>query len=771
MSTHTPPVQGDAQNGHGFEYGSGYEYGDYGEYEADFAASFEGLSVSAGAQPSGTFAGSASGGYAGFRESGRDRERERSQSFPSVTSIQSIQSIPPAHAMHASSHAGYGEQASNMHGIGRSGNNPSTRMRMGSVPTLHSHQQLNPGHSNHAHLGHLNHNSHSIQSVQQRQNDVNMRSRPAGGPSDKKSNLYKTEYCRSMEETGECRYGTKCQFAHSEMELRIVDRHPKYKTQMCKTFWETGHCPYGKRCCFIHAPNPNVGGLDSDLTSPITPASTPVRSKSFSTPSTYHGTPSSVMSSPYAKLNQHNASNAHFQQHQQQQLHYQQQQQQLQLLHQEQQQHQQQQQHLQQQQKQLQKQQQAQQQQQQQQQTFEEEPAIHSVMPSKSSFLLRGNYSSSLPASPVELFQNNISRTSSPASNLQMPFVKSSTPVSSLAGQLPSRRSSGTPSIDAYQQQQRHTRTRQPSYQETIREEALRGLSQDEYVTLMLLRQQQRSAMSMRELSSVREVPARINTAFEAHQQYYNQQQQQQQQQQPVQQQQQQQQPQPQQHQNGFEPTPVGSYASLRGGSSDFQTPSSSILATSATSESLFFEPRRSSLVDDVNGNNGPLLSGGSGGAISPLASSPLKPFADDMNVGFTARSGSVGNSTGAGGSFVQRRTRSVTQPITQNEELEELFYMGQASLHQQQSGSYSSNAGGTNSYLMNHSSGANGGNGGVFNFEGPTDSSLRPFLGDTENAYGRSAASAGGNGFVARATDGQRQHTRALSHAGLDFW
>ncbi|KAI8811899.1 hypothetical protein BJ742DRAFT_106110 [Cladochytrium replicatum] len=68
----------------------------------------------------------------------------------------------------------------------------------------------------------------------------------------KKLNLYKTELCRSWEETGYCRYGGKCQFAHSETELRPVDRHPKYKTEMCKTFWEKGTCPYGKRCCFIH---------------------------------------------------------------------------------------------------------------------------------------------------------------------------------------------------------------------------------------------------------------------------------------------------------------------------------------------------------------------------------------------------------------------------------------------------------------------------------------------------------------------------------------
>jgi len=64
--------------------------------------------------------------------------------------------------------------------------------------------------------------------------------------------LYKTELCRSWEETGTCRYGGKCQFAHSREELRPVQRHPKYKTELCRTFSNTGTCPYGTRCRFIH---------------------------------------------------------------------------------------------------------------------------------------------------------------------------------------------------------------------------------------------------------------------------------------------------------------------------------------------------------------------------------------------------------------------------------------------------------------------------------------------------------------------------------------
>jgi len=69
----------------------------------------------------------------------------------------------------------------------------------------------------------------------------------------KRATLYKTELCRAFEETGKCKFGDECIFAHSEEELRPrVDRHPKYKTRICRTFWEQGECPYGKRCCFIH---------------------------------------------------------------------------------------------------------------------------------------------------------------------------------------------------------------------------------------------------------------------------------------------------------------------------------------------------------------------------------------------------------------------------------------------------------------------------------------------------------------------------------------
>jgi len=67
-----------------------------------------------------------------------------------------------------------------------------------------------------------------------------------------KQNLYKTELCKSWIESGTCRYGDKCQFAHGPEELRPIFRHPKYKTEICKTFHNYGTCPYGKRCRFVH---------------------------------------------------------------------------------------------------------------------------------------------------------------------------------------------------------------------------------------------------------------------------------------------------------------------------------------------------------------------------------------------------------------------------------------------------------------------------------------------------------------------------------------
>lgn len=77
------------------------------------------------------------------------------------------------------------------------------------------------------------------------------------------SNRYKTELCRGFQETGSCKYGTKCQFAHGEEELRGLYRHPKYKTEPCRTFYNFGYCPYGSRCHFIHEDKISDGPLSS----------------------------------------------------------------------------------------------------------------------------------------------------------------------------------------------------------------------------------------------------------------------------------------------------------------------------------------------------------------------------------------------------------------------------------------------------------------------------------------------------------------------------
>lgn len=83
---------------------------------------------------------------------------------------------------------------------------------------------------------------------------------------------YKTELCRSFAETGQCRYGAKCQFAHGPDELRPLARHPRYRTQLCHSFHVTGFCPYGSRCHFIHgcigeATAPTAGLVDEGTTS------------------------------------------------------------------------------------------------------------------------------------------------------------------------------------------------------------------------------------------------------------------------------------------------------------------------------------------------------------------------------------------------------------------------------------------------------------------------------------------------------------------------
>jgi len=64
---------------------------------------------------------------------------------------------------------------------------------------------------------------------------------------------FKTEICRNFKEKGTCLYGDLCQFAHGKHELRgDVVRHAKYKTKPCQKYWVAGYCAYGPRCNFVH---------------------------------------------------------------------------------------------------------------------------------------------------------------------------------------------------------------------------------------------------------------------------------------------------------------------------------------------------------------------------------------------------------------------------------------------------------------------------------------------------------------------------------------
>ncbi|KAJ4460575.1 hypothetical protein PAPYR_3209 [Paratrimastix pyriformis] len=86
-----------------------------------------------------------------------------------------------------------------------------------------------------------------------------------GTPTDKRTPVVgskrKTELCRNWVELGHCPYGSRCQYAHGEEELRdSPHQRSKQKSKLCKAFHESGSCYYGCRCRFQH-----TTGLHSEM--------------------------------------------------------------------------------------------------------------------------------------------------------------------------------------------------------------------------------------------------------------------------------------------------------------------------------------------------------------------------------------------------------------------------------------------------------------------------------------------------------------------------
>ncbi|CAL8236997.1 unnamed protein product [Arctogadus glacialis] len=67
------------------------------------------------------------------------------------------------------------------------------------------------------------------------------------------SSKVKSELCKNYIMQGQCRYGSKCKFAHGHLELRQNHRvNHKYKTKRCRAYFMEGYCLYGERCNFQH---------------------------------------------------------------------------------------------------------------------------------------------------------------------------------------------------------------------------------------------------------------------------------------------------------------------------------------------------------------------------------------------------------------------------------------------------------------------------------------------------------------------------------------
>ncbi len=68
----------------------------------------------------------------------------------------------------------------------------------------------------------------------------------------------KTQMCKSISAGIQCKFGDRCNFAHSESEILVRERIEKPstpavpKTKMCQSIVSGIECTYGNRCCFAH---------------------------------------------------------------------------------------------------------------------------------------------------------------------------------------------------------------------------------------------------------------------------------------------------------------------------------------------------------------------------------------------------------------------------------------------------------------------------------------------------------------------------------------
>lgn len=65
-------------------------------------------------------------------------------------------------------------------------------------------------------------------------------------------NKYKRELCNNYRETGWCRYGLNCNYAHGREELRTKTHGNKKINKTCMHYHGIGICMFGIRCRYIH---------------------------------------------------------------------------------------------------------------------------------------------------------------------------------------------------------------------------------------------------------------------------------------------------------------------------------------------------------------------------------------------------------------------------------------------------------------------------------------------------------------------------------------